>query len=58
MDNKSPTIIEMLSICAYTVVIIILKAWAGRAELHYSGKFQIQKLPALFWNLQVSSIAR
>ena len=26
--------------------------WAGRAELQYSGKIQIQKWPALFRNLQ------
>ena len=43
---------KWLSICTHTVVITILSAWADRAELQYSGKILIQKLPALSWNYQ------
>ena len=43
---------RQLSICTHTVVITILQAWAVRAELQYCGKIEIQKLPALFRNLQ------
>ena len=43
---------KQLSICKHTVVITILKAWAGRAELQHSGKFQILKWPVVFRNLQ------
>ena len=44
---------KQLSICStHTVVVTILQAWAGRAELQYFGKTQIQKWPALFRNLQ------
>ena len=38
---------KQLSICTHTVVITILLAWNVRAELQYSGKIQIQKLPSL-----------
>ena len=51
IDNKS-RITEPLSICTHRIVITILWAWAGRAELQYSGTFQIQKRPALSRNLQ------
>ena len=51
MDNKS-CITETLSICTHMIVITILQAWTGRAELQYSGKFQIQKRPALFRNVK------
>ena len=40
---------KQLSICTHPVVITI---WAVRAELQYSGKIEIQKLPALFRNPQ------
>ena len=43
---------KQLSICTHTVVITILLVWAVRAELQYSGKTEIQKRPALFWNTQ------
>ena len=43
---------KQLSICTHTVVIIILKAWAVKAELQYSVKIEIQKRPALFRNFQ------
>ena len=33
-------------------MITIFQAWAVRAELHYSGKIEIQKRPALFQNPQ------
>ena len=49
---------KQLSICTHTVVIIIIEAWAVKAELQYSGKIEIQKRPALFRNHQSSSIAR
>ena len=42
---------KQLSICAHTVVITILQAWAGEAELQCSSKIQIQERPALFRNL-------
>ena len=34
---------KQLSICTHTVVITILRTWAVRAELQYSGKIEIQK---------------
>ena len=43
---------KKLSIYTHIVVITILYPWTGRAELQYFGKIQIQKRPALFWNLQ------
>ena len=43
---------KQLSICTHIVVITILLAWAVRPELQYSGKTEIQKQPALFWNPQ------
>ena len=51
MDNDL-RITEQLSICTHTVVVTILYAWAGRAELQHYGKIQTQKWPALFRNLQ------
>ena len=41
-----------ICLCTHAVVITILQVWAGRAELQYSSKIQIQKRPPLFRNLQ------
>ena len=42
----------MMSISTHKIVITILLAWAGGAELEYSGKIQIHKRSELFLNLQ------
>ena len=57
MDNKS-RITETLSISTHAVYMTILQAWAGRAELQYSGKFRNRNGQHFSGIFKVSSIAR